>query len=65
MYKEKITSLPYNSYVKPRINTIKMPKHSRKTALRCGTNIDFAINTGKCPIGTTWSLPIKNNRELQ
>lgn len=58
MHKEKITSSQYNEYIKPRINTIKMPKQSTRKTLRCGTSIDFAINTGKCPKGTTWSMPI-------
>lgn len=58
MKKEKITILPYNEYTKPRINTIRMPKQSTIKTLRCGPGIDFAINTGKCPKGTTWSMPI-------
>lgn len=60
MLKEKIISLPYNKYIKPRINTIKTPSQSMRRSLKCGAGIDFEINTGKCSKGNTWSVSIKN-----
>lgn len=55
MHKEKITSLPYNKYAKPRINTIKKRVISSNMSIVCGSNMDFEINTDKCTKGNTWS----------